>query len=242
MDIDEANRRGRVRRRDSRTTNVVATLKRYEPTWRMQWVTEKLNLIDRLPEGVKMDQYASQMLIVGCILKAMAAELWPAKSKERQRFVQLLIDYTPSMLGAKTISVPLLSGYLSGRGWIAEAEAMAARYAAANKRGRMLGIDVDMTEYELVSLYPNVPKATIRQFSYASLLFDEISLRAPSFTAERSWNADAPSTEISYLKKSENADWSIHFGTDWSRALVVCAEELSRPISPNKAFDDWWLR
>jgi hypothetical protein len=229
-------------RHEVRAATIAAALQRYQPIWRQRWVADNLGRIDRIPEGATMSRYAAQLLIVGCLLKAMACELWPGQSKERQRFVQLLVEYAPATLGVKTISVPLLKAYLSRQGWTTEACVVAHGCHPALHRGnRVLGIDTDMTEGELMSLCPNIPREILRKFSYANVLFDELHRYTSLRYDEEVRNVDVPSSEIGYLKMPEHKTWMIHFGIDWLRGLVISTEELSRSIPPNKTFDQWWL-
>jgi hypothetical protein len=202
-------------------------------------VTNKLSVVDRLRKEVEMSQYNPQMLIVGSILSALAAELWPGKHRDRQRFVELLVHYTDPALGTKTISVPSLKRFLIAKGWETEAKAIGERWCESADSEFMLGIELDAEEHQLMAISPNLPRVFLRQFSYANLLYDEVQ-----FGRERPYvySSGIPSTEVGYSRLPENRQWAAYFGTDWLRALVISAEERSRKATVEKAYANWWLQ
>jgi hypothetical protein len=222
-----------------RRATVSAVQEPDKTTWRAQWVTNKLSVVDRLRKEVEMSQYNPQMLIVGSILSALAAELWPSKYKDRQRFVELLVHYANPALRTRTISVPLLKRFLIAKGWEAEAKAIGERWCESEESEFMLGMELDAEEHELMAISPNLPRVFLRKFSYANLLYDEVQ-----FGRERPYvySNDIPSTEVGYNRLPENRQWATCFGADWLRALVISAEERSRAATVEKAYTNWWLQ
>jgi len=206
--------------------------------WREKWVTRKLGLIERFGKDADMSEYDAHILIVGSIIGALAAELWPGKYKDRQRFVELLVAYVDPVFGTKTISVPLLKAFLLEKGWVPEAKALGERWCESDECDFMLGIERDADEFEITTICPNVPRSFIRQFSYANLLYDEVQLGRECAHGR---TKGIPPNEVGYTRRPETRRWSIYFGSDWLRALVVSAEELSRVARVEKSFARWWL-
>lgn len=204
----------------------------------MAYVSIPINLF--LSSIVMTSQYVTQVHVVGRILQAFAADLWPGRDESKLCFVQLLVDYTAPSLGVRTISVPLLAIHLQENGWPHEAARLKSRWNELHKDGCVLGIDVDANEGELASLCPSIPRSIFRQFSYASLLFDEFCLDRQELMDAWLHAVNMPPSEVGYIHISE-MKVRVHFGIDWLLALVVSAEELTRAIGPFDRFDQWWL-
>lgn len=222
----------------ARRMTVGRAQERHKATRREHWVIDKLALIDRLREDAGMGHYDAQMLIAGSILNALAAEVWPGRYKDRQRFVQLLATYANPALGTKAISIPLLKRFLMAKGWSAQAHAVETHWPDTVSSGCMRGIGRDAEECELMAACANVPIAFLRRFSYANVLYDEVQLgrvRTPAFSH------DIPGTEVGYTRMAGDSQWAICFGIDWLRAVVTSTEELSRAVKAERTFATWWL-
>lgn len=189
---------------------------------------------------VKKNHYVTQVQVTGRILGAFAKGVWPAESAGRQRFVQLLVDYTNPVLGASTISVPMLGDHLRAHGWPYETGSLEDRWSKTESRKSFLGADVDAGEDELASEYPLLPSSLLRSFSYANLLFDEIDRGDESLDVGGQHDAPMPRAEVGYIALPQRKV-AVSFGVDWLLALVVSAEELTRQVSPFERFDRWWL-
>lgn len=189
---------------------------------------------------VKKNHYVTQVQVTGRILGAFAKGVWPGEPGGRQRFVQLLVDYTNPVLGARTISVPLLADHLRAQGWSSEARSLENRWGDLDGKQSILGIDVDAGEDELISKYPSVPSSTLRAFSYANLLFDEIDRGNDPLEVGGLQSARIPRAEVGYIALPRQR-MAVSFGVDWLLALVVSAEELTRRVNPFDRFDHWWL-
>jgi hypothetical protein len=189
---------------------------------------------------VKNSQYVTQIHVVGRILHAFAADIWPGRQENRLRFVQLLVDYTAPSLGARTISVPMLASYLTDSGWRHEASHLNSRWIGMSEEMHSLGIDVDAGEGELTSICPSVPRSILRKFSYANLLFDEVFRDGKELLGSDPQLVSMPRAEVGYAYHPEKKV-RMCFGVDWLLGLVVSAEELTRSVDPFHGFDQWWL-
>ena len=90
--------------------------------WRQEWVTQKLDIAERLFNGECKGSYPEAILITSASINAIASELWPGKGIDRSRFVELLIKYALIDPSPTTVSVPLLIQHLIHKGRSPEAE------------------------------------------------------------------------------------------------------------------------
>ena len=217
--------------------------------WRQSWIANKVRLAEHLAEGCCGAGYPEAVIVLCGSLSALAAELWPGKMKDKNRFVELLANYTSPELSATTISIPLLADHLREIGSQDEEAAVRSRWLRADPSQVVYGPDVDATEKDVVLLCPRIQLPIIRKFSYATLLYEEVrsgyaheyehASRSDSFPMGR-----RPGAEVSYINRI-NQDNSrvrlIYFSPHWMAKLALSAELLSRGIAANENFSNWWL-
>ena len=83
-----------------------------DPTIYRQFFNSKLEIARFLVKerGDKAEPDAEILLC--CAISGLAAILWPGRRIDRQRFVQLLIDFCPSRANLTLISTPVLASQL----------------------------------------------------------------------------------------------------------------------------------
>jgi hypothetical protein len=141
--------------------------------WRFEWVSEKCKIASALARGEAGGSYSVAVILVCAVLNALAAEVWPGRSIDKARFVELLVRLGPSADEPKTISVPLLVRRLDTE-CPANAEILRKKFLDFSKTRVVTGLEVDKTEDELISLCPALTPTVIRKYSYAHLLYEEV--------------------------------------------------------------------
>lgn len=217
--------------------------------WRLNWVGNKIRLAERLAEGGCGGGYPEAAMVLCAVLSALAAELWPGKGKDRNRFVELLARHTPPSLRAATISIPLLMRCLQERGLQDEEAALSLQWLNVEPSKVIYGSDVDTTEEDIARLCPSLPLSMVRKFSYATLLYEEIRSGYVHEYATASRSDSFPmgqrsGDDISYINRI-NQDGShgrlIYFSPHWMANLARSAELLSRGTVADEHFSNWWL-
>jgi len=178
----------------------------------------------------------------------MASECWPGKGFDRKRFVQLLVG---SATTTKTISIPRLEKYLLSNDAVEEADLLSRAFFPDSYSGRiLLGPDVDQEEGAVISLIGgSTPLTTIRNFSYASLIYKEIrSSYAHEYKignqADVIKMTGSDKSIVSYVNMGEDLDRLIHFPLHLIADVTLqCAASVdnfqdSIPISEPVT---WWI-
>src|SRR5215204_1868901 len=72
------------------------------------YAMQKVALAKHLNEGECGGYYGDGILILSALLSGLAADLWPGKGKDRNRFVEIWARYADPKLKPNRISVPRL--------------------------------------------------------------------------------------------------------------------------------------
>jgi len=142
--------------------------------WRCDWVTEKCEIASALARGEAGGSYSEATILVSAVLSALSAEVWPGRGQDRARFIELLVRLGTPPDFLKTISVPLLVRYLELSPSKASAVQLTKAFLAFSLTRVITGPEVDKMESELMSICPVLSSKTIRKFSYACLLYEEV--------------------------------------------------------------------
>ena len=192
--------------------------------WRTRWVTSKAEIALALDNGAGGASYSEAAIIISSALTALAAELWPGWRQDRARFIELLVRMAPPAPVLETISVPLLVQYLHAKGRGQEAEALAKELLPAVSSQVITGPEVDRTESVLLALIPSLQPTSLRRFSYACLIYEQLrSSYAHQYQpGERadSWPMTMlPNQTVSYVNKI--TERRIHFHIEWLAQIAV---------------------
>lgn len=189
--------------------------------------------------------YGDVILILTAVISTMAAERWPEKGFDRKRFIELLIDFAPE---TRTISVPRLCNHLLSHDLVAQAKQI-WDYPENNSQ-ILLGPDIDIGERKIAnSLTTPISLKTIRRYSYASLLYNDLRC-SYSHEYEIGDNADVlkmtRSTKqcISYVNVYEEPFPFIHFDLNWLANVVrKCASVMveKQPDQVSEIPSEWWI-
>ncbi len=132
-----------------------------EMTWRLDWTRGKVAIAKRLASGECDGGYPEAVLLIGAVISALAAEWWPGRGIDRQRFVELLIAAQPG--AASTISTPLLVEFLRKIEKRDVAERLRVARGLTEKSLVVSGEEVDGSESDAVKAAPGVDLLRLTQ-------------------------------------------------------------------------------
>src|SRR6188768_2375819 len=81
-------------------------------SWRHEWVSEKCRIATALVGGEAGGSYSEAAILTCAALSALSAEVWPGRTRDRVRFIELLARLAPPSSTSTTISIPLLAQHL----------------------------------------------------------------------------------------------------------------------------------
>jgi hypothetical protein len=222
-------------------------------TWHKAWVREKCDIAGRLARGEAGGGYAEAAIVLCSALSALAAETWPGPTKDKARFVELLVRLGKYRAACTTVSVPLLVQELETLTRKGEAIALRRATSLPNAAHILVGPDVDRPEDQVLAVCPSLDIVFVRKFSYAALLYQEIrSSYAHEYRPGTSANS-APMTAVtdqaaSYANHLREPAFvhlarTIHFHVPW---LIELARDLADAVDAvNLPLPDpplWWIK
>ena len=224
------------------------------------WVEQKTDLAKALGKGALGGSYAEGAIILCATISAMSSLLWlPSKRTDGYRFTEIVTRFRPDGLDPTRVSAPLL----------------AQEFPRLRQDLRISTIsfhlteDADKSEAEALEICTTAGlpdrKKTIRRFSYASLLYQQVrcafiheyqpGTNATDGDALREI-AGVGTSRISYVNRMPDTGSSahkrvIHFPLEWISAVAQavasgmdreCAKQ-SKGISENLGLaipNSWW--
>ncbi|MBW8074833.1 MULTISPECIES: hypothetical protein [Metallibacterium] len=203
----------------------------------------------RLNSGECGAGYAESVMVLCAAISALAAELWPGRRKDKARFVEVLIQYSPKSLDVSRLSLPLLVGGLAEAQFNNEAAVLENKFLRFDRSQVLTGADADHFEGEVLSLCPTLTTEFLRRFSYASLIYEEVrSAYAHQYsTGERadSWPTTLrKGVSVSYANWLNDPHRHIHFHFEWvARVAIEVAKsiDLASPSFPCIGTNVWWV-
>lgn len=218
-------------------------------TRRTEWVERKVGIARRLDGGKCGAGYAEAVMVLCAAISALAAEPWPGKNKDRARFVEILVQYSPHGLDVTRLSLPLLVGGLAQSQSKNEAVVLEDKFLRFDRSRIVTGEEVDHSESEVLSLCPALTTRFLRQFSYASILYEEVRSACVHqySTGERAdpWSMTSQTgASISYVNWVNDPHRHIHFHLEWvARVAIEVASsiDLASPSVPSSDPNAWWI-
>jgi len=222
-------------------------------TWHKAWVREKCDIAGRLARGEAGGGYAEAAIVLCAALSALAAETWPGPSKDRARFVELLVRLGKFRNLCTTISVPLLVQELEELGRGPDATALRRATSLPDSARILVGPEVDCPESDVLAVCPSLDLQFVRSFSYAALLYQEIRSSyaheyRPGASANSAPMTADPDQAVSYANQLREPtftrlDRSIHFHVPWLRELARdLADAVDATNLPQKDPALWWIK
>jgi len=141
-------------------------------SWRLELAERKISTFTELHADNKIT-YGDAILILTAVVSALAAQCWPGRSIDAQRFTQLLVGYAPETL---TISVPLLMKSFESSKRADLAKKLKGHFNRCVPWGTIpLGHEVDLLESDVeILLGDSFCRSEVRKHSYAQLLYKEL--------------------------------------------------------------------
>lgn len=191
-------------------------------------------------------------MVMSAAISALAAEMWPGMQKDRARFVEVVVQYSPQSLNVTRLSLPLLIGRLAQDQSKNEEAALKEKFLHFDPFRALTGDEVDRPESEVLSLCPTLTTKFLRQFSYANLLYEEVrSAYVHQYsTGERadSWTltlqTDASISYVNRVNDPSRHNRHIHFPFEWiARVAIEVAKsiDLASPSFPCSDPNAWWI-
>jgi hypothetical protein len=178
--------------------------------------------------------YGDIMLITCAILSACAARRWPKQEKktDKEKFTGLLIEHSPPEFRTSWVSVPslLYDGLISER---------ETPWGAIGKGCRIFCDDeIDLSLEEAIAKYPQIAPQTIREYSYASLIYKRLrcaySHEYRPHASVNEMQASRKEARISYIGRcsTNGIERRVSFHLDY---LIKLAEYHVSVLPPRQA-------
>jgi hypothetical protein len=145
----------------------------------LQFVERKIGTAVMLDEGACNGSYSDGCVLLSSLISGISAELWPGNDRiDRARFVELWASYCDEHLQPTLVSVPLLRQFLRRNARPEEAKilekAKPDMFGLGNSCLVLRGIDVDMTESELLKLPIGLTPKQLREHSYPAIFYKHV--------------------------------------------------------------------
>lgn len=217
--------------------------------WRSSWVESKCSVALALHSEIASTGYAEAIILLCAVLSAISAKVWPGRRIDRVRFVELLLRFSTNGPSAATISVPILIQSLRDSASTGEANILEKHFLKFDSTRVLTGADVDKTEQELLSVSPSIPSSTLRNCSYAALLYEDVRSAyaheyGPGPRADSWPMTSSHDPKVSYINRlTDNGPKRlIHFHVEWVAHLAKSiAASLASITLPLDAPQVWWL-
>jgi len=217
--------------------------------WRTDWARTKRDVALRLSSKECGGSYAEAVIILCALISAMAAEVWPGRGKDRKRFIEVLVQFAPSNLNTRRISIPLLVKSLREESRTSESNSLEKTYLDYSRTQVLTGDQVDKFEEEIICKCPSLKLKEIRDCSYGSLLYEEIrSAYAheyhPGSRADSSPLTCIRTAAVSYVNWVDDIDRHIYFHVQWIADVSIAITEVidaSKTTLPRVDPLKWWV-
>lgn len=216
-------------------------------------MSRRIDVAERLGEGGCGGSDVEAHLILGALISAVAALLWPGAGIDKRRFAETWKRHSTAVPNANLISLPLLIQELDRCGHRRERDALIATKPFAlglypvPSDLVITGDDVDMSESDVKRICPTLPRSAIASKGYAALYYvharsgivHEYKVSTP---ADNLSFVDKPL--VSYTNHLSGPNRRIHFPVRWMTSLVrsiavsAASDVEEAPLSPPS---QWWL-
>ncbi len=226
------------------------------PVWvdrHSHWINEKTAVVKRLIDRELGGGYDEAAILICAMLSAMSKTVWPGRSIDRARFVELLVHHGSEAEICRHVSVPILCEHLEANRRGQEAEALRHAFRVPKSALVITGAQVDRLESDVISVCPELSLKLIRSHSYANLLYEDLR---SSYAHEYQpgprvdiWEMTMRIGEkVSYVNRAPRAPYmemtrAIFFQVDWlialTRSIAENLDALPESIQPPPS--SWWI-
>lgn len=138
------------------------------------WFETKLHIANRLATRKDPPAEAEAQIILCCAVSALAALMWPGEYLDKKRFVQFLVEFCPETADLRFISIPILAERLASSKRGPQAAILRSMYFPRLDTKVVDASEIDQEESVVRHLIPDVPLRTIRDSSYASIIYSDL--------------------------------------------------------------------
>ena len=139
-----------------------------------EFFQSKIELGRLVVQGMGSQAEPDAEIILCCALSGLAAFLWPGPGIDRQRFIQLLIDFSQPSANLRLISLPVLASQLRDQGDVSSAINLKAKFFPGHPTEFLDPNVVDQDEAIVSSFLNSLDLKTIRRASYASIIYTDL--------------------------------------------------------------------
>jgi hypothetical protein len=168
------------------------------------WFGHRVTIADEIKAKYDYGLFDAEILLC-CALSAIAANIWPGKIKDKKRFIQLLVDFAPSDIDLKIISIPMLVDELKDSAQKLEDKF----YPSLNKI--VTAKEIDHSESDIISVVPEMSLNKLREFSYAAIIYRDLRCALiHEFTLNKleTWGMSSVQDEPSYNNEMDAQEFA----------------------------------
>ncbi len=200
----------------------------------------RLELVEAIESDVVGATYADLVLIVTAVLSACASVRWPGLSRDRQRFVELLVNHSPEDFHTTWVSVPALisGGFVDEKGTPYDVPGEFTRAFCDQ--------EIDLTFDDAKVKYPQVAVKNLRKHSYACLIYEWLRCGYAHEYCSHENVTDFPASRrkarVSYIGRStpSGSKRMVSFHLGYLKDLAQYhVSSLVRDPSPTP--NPWWI-
>jgi hypothetical protein len=113
-------------------------------------------------------------ILLCCAFSGLAAILWPGRNIDKQRFVQLLVEFSTSKANLQLISTPVLASKLKDDEDVSTANELSKKFYPHQPKEILNPRKVDQDESVVSEAFKSLGLKTIRRASYASIIYQDL--------------------------------------------------------------------
>jgi len=138
------------------------------------WFNSKLRIAHGLATKSDPPAQIEAQIILCCAVSALSALMWPGLRLDKKRFIQFLVEFAPPGTDLRTVSVPILAERLAASRRGPDAATLRAQFLPRLETKVVAASQIDQTEHVIQALLPRLPLATIRNSSYAAIIYTDL--------------------------------------------------------------------
>lgn len=205
------------------------------------FLRDRVRLVRELAAGRSGASYADLVLILTAVISACAAKRWPGKGIDRKRFVELLVQCSPSHAHCGHVSVPsLLNSKL-----VSESN---TPWGDPGCSTRILRDDeIDLSVRDSSVRFPGLPTSILKNHSYAHLIYTWLrcaySHEYIIASQATEWPSSRRVARISYIGRKVGDTQLVRIASFHLDYLISLAEHHAQQLAdrPHPLPATWWL-
>lgn len=209
----------------------------------INYVERKISTALALADGECGGSYSDACILFSAMISGLAADLWPGKRIDKRRFVQVWTQFADPSMRPNFVSLPLLVQDLRRANRIPEAvrleDTRPKKFGLGYGTAVLRGVEVDMSDAEILTHVPGLERAEVRRFSYPAVFYEHVRT---SLSHEWRLSANASSnpmtrlpSDVSYVNRADRESRAlsrrlIHFHIEWlagiARSIAIATASM----------------